>query len=497
VPTSPNWVDRVAGLLAPQWQLRRVRARLAANLLQRHYEGAAVGRRTAGWHRAGTDANTAVGPSLGKLRDAARDLVRNNPYAESALATIVNNAVSWGIVPAQKVPLFEAWANSTACDADGRHNLVGLQKLVMRTTAESGEVLVRRRWRRLEDGFPLPLQLQVLEPDFLDVSKEVASLSNGGKIVQGVEFDGIGRRVAYWLYASHPGSSFQAGGSLFGRSHRIPADEVLHIGRPGRPGQVRFPTWFAPVLLRFKDLAEFEDATLMKQKIAACLAVITSDVDGLPGPIGEEGAADRSGGLETDTLEPGMILNAPPGRNVSVVNPPTVREYADYTAAMLRSIAAGLGVAYEDMTGDFQDLSFSAARMSHLRHWPSVDDCRFGLLIPQFLQPVWGWAALAAAMMGRSMPATTEWTPPPAPMVDPDKEGLAVSRNVRAGIQTHFEAIRERGFVPEVFLAEYAAGLKKLDELRIVLDTDVRKVNQQGQAQSLDTAGSNKTEGQS
>ena len=42
-------------------------------------------------------------------------------------------------------------------------------------------------------------------------------------------------------------------------------------------------------------------------------------------------------------LEPGMILNVPPGRAVSVVNPPTVSEHKDYAQTVLRAIATGLG----------------------------------------------------------------------------------------------------------------------------------------------------------
>jgi capsid protein len=45
---------------------------------------------------------------------------------------------------------------------------------------------------------------------------------------------------------------------------------VRHIFKVKRAGQARGPSWFGPVILRMKDLDEFEDATLMKQKVAAC-----------------------------------------------------------------------------------------------------------------------------------------------------------------------------------------------------------------------------------
>lgn len=480
-----HWLDRITNGIAPRWTLQRQRARLAGDLLaKRHYEGAAGGRRTQGWNRSGGDPNAATGPFVGQLRNVARDLVRNVPYAESALRTIVDDVVGTGIVAALKnaraQKLFESWALTTACDAYGKHDFYGLQKLVMRTVVESGEVLVRRRIRRPEDGFPLPLQLQVLEPDFLDTSRH-ATLPNGGRIVHGVELDAIGRRAAYWLFPEHPGSELGSSAS----SQRIPAESILHIFRITRAGQLRGASWFAPVLLRFKDLDEFEDATLMKQKIAACLAVITSDVDGSATALGAAQPSSAAGSPEVDLLEPGVVMNAPPGRNVTVVQPPTVREYPDYVRTNQRAIATGIGVTYEDLTGDYADLPFSAARMSRLRHWSRVEDWRWNLLIPQFCAPSMGWALQVMAVMGVSAPRDTRWTGPPMPMVEPDKEGLAHMRNIRAGITTLSEVLRERGYDPDELLAEFAADNARLDQLKIVLDSDPRQMTQAGQLQGV------------
>lgn len=476
-----NWFDRVSLNVAPRWGMRRLHARVAADLALRTYEGAAVGRRTQGWRRSSTDAVQATGPFIGRLRDVARDLVRNNPYAESALATIVDHTVGWGIVPKTKskkgMALWKAWADTTACDADGRHDFSGLQKLVTRTIAESGEVIVRRRFRRPEDGFPIPMQLQILEPDFLDTAKDSLGGLAGGtgnRIIQGVEFDAIGRRVAYWLFPEHPGSAFVSATSV-----RVPASNVLHIFKGLRAGQVRGVTWFAPVLLKFKDFDELDDATLMKQKIAACLAVITFDVDGSASALG---TTDTTADPQIDSLEPGMILNIPPGRSVEVVQPPSVREYSDFAQVTLRGIATGIGVPYEELTGDYSEMPFSAARMSRLRHWARVEDWRWRMLIPQFCAPAYAWFAEVAEVFGTNN-GEVYWTAPPAPMIDPVNEGLAYMRNVRAGIMSLSEALRERGYDPETVLTEIATDNELLDELGLILDSDARKMTQAGQLQ--------------
>jgi lambda family phage portal protein len=489
-----TWLDRAIGSVSPGWELRRLRARLLTDVARRHYEGASSGRRTQHWNRASTDPNAALqnNYALSRLRDIARDLVRNNPYAESAATTIADHAVGAGIVakPRPVHPrageLWRAWAETTACDADGRHDFYGLQHLVMETVAVSGEVIVRRRQRRVEDGLPLPVQVQVLEPDYLDAGK-TTTLPNGGYIIQGVEFNGWGQRVAYWLFPSHPGSSL-GGSTLLSGSRPVPASEVLHVFKGKRPGQVRAPSWFGPIVLRLKDFDEYEDATIMKQKVAACLSVLTTDVDGSSPALGT--ADDTTNTDEpTDTLSPGAVLNLPAGRTVTVVDPPRVGDYGSFTSVSLRAIAAGLNVTYEDLTGDYTNLPFSAARMSRLRHYARVEDWRWRMLVPQFCDPVWGWAMEAAAINGLQNPPGARWTPPPLPFIDPSQEGLAVQRNVRSGITSLPEAIRERGYDPDELLDEIAAFNKKLDDLGIVLDTDPRKMSQAGQQQSADNGG--------
>ena len=480
-----TWLDRAIGFVSPRTGLQRTRARVARDFLLRHYEGAAAGRRTQGWKKPASDANAAAAPAIASLRQVARDLVRNNAFAESALTTIVDHVVGYGVIPKADPTSLEAadiwaqWAETTACDADGRNDFYGLQKLVMRTVVESGEVLVRRRIRRPEDGFPIPMQLQVLEADYIDGARNLQTLPNGGRIIHGIEFDAIGRRVAYWLFKEHPGSELGNAAA----SVSVPAESVLHVYRQDRPGQVRGVSWFAPVILAWKDFDDFDDATLMKQKVAACLAVVITDPDGSNVPLGTV-SADQP---YIDQLEPGAVIQGPPGRSVEVVQPPSVREYADYSRTKLRAMATGIGVSYEDLTGDYTATNFSSARMSRLRHWARVEDWRWRMLVPQFCTPAWRWMAEAAAIMNRGVPAGlgAKWTGSPLPMIDPANEGLAYQRNIRSGLMSLSEALRERGYDPEAVLEEMAEDNEKLDELGLILDSDPRKMTQAGQAQAV------------
>jgi lambda family phage portal protein len=325
----------------------------------------------------------------------------------------------------------------------------------------------------------------VLEPDYIDTAKTaVVRGSNGreaARIINGVEFDAVGRRVAYWLFPEHPGSE-----SFFAdASRRVRAEDVIHVFKQQRPGQVRGVSWFAPVVMTLKQWDQYTDAQLMKQLIAACLSVIVTDPDGAGTPLGVAEAGADVTSPELDRIGPGASLTMPPGREVTVVNPPRVGEFGAYSEVTLRTIAAGLGVNYEDLTGDYGTMSFSAARLSRLRHWARVEDWRWQLMIPQFCDPVWSWAMEVAAVFGRAgVGAKAYWTAPPLPMIEPDKEGLAYQRNVRSGIMSLSEALRERGYNPKTVLRELKSDFDLLDELGLVLDIDPRKMTQAGQAQS-------------
>ena len=92
--------------------------------------------------------------------------------------------------------------------------------------------------------------------------------------------------------------------------------------------------------------------------------------------------------------------------------------------------------------------------------------------------------AAAIASLAPLEAPQAEWTAPPMPMIEPDKEGLAYQRNIRGGIMTLSEAIRERGYDPDALFAEMADDWKKVDQLGLVLDSDPRKMTQAGQTQA-------------
>lgn len=478
-----TWWDRFLIGIAPTWGLRRVRARAAALA----YEAAGGGRRSSGWTRSASDANAANTFALTPLRELSRDLRRNNGWVRRAVQTIKNNTVGWGIVPTpigvgdglkrESLALWNQWAESSRCDYDGRLTFSGLQSLVMETVVESGEALIVRQPANAGDGLPVPLRIQVLEPDYLDGSRHGMLGAGGGPIIQGIEFDKFGRRIAYWLYSFHPGSGLVAG-KVF-QSRRVDAKDVIHVYRMERPGQARGVPWAASAIARANDFDDFEDAELMKAKVAALFSAFVTDFEGGSTAIGEPDKKNP----EFEFLEPGQVTYLPPGKQVTFAQPAATVE-GSFTTRTLRRIAASFGVTYEDLTGDYSMVNFSSARMARLAHWQNVHDWRWNMLIPQFCAGAWDWfMELAAGMEGWNKIPAAKWTEPPMPMLEPEKEGLAYQRLVRNGTMTLYDMIREQGRDPVAHLAEIAEANKKLDDLGIVLDSDARRTNAAGVGQ--------------
>ncbi len=484
---TSSWLERLILAMAPQWGLRRAQARLAARHLSRHYDAAASSRRTEKWPRRATDANAAILGSMVALRNLARDVVRNNGWASRAIEILANNTVGWGIEAKatgvgnedEARQVWSTWSNTTSCDYDGMLTFTGLQRLVMETVAESGEALVLRESARSSDGLPVPIRLRVLEPDYIDHNRH--GVFDGRDVAYGIELD-QGRRVAYWLYEEHPGASFSAGSmrSRF-RSRRVPASDVIHCFRVRRPGQMRGVSWLAAALVKLNDLEDLADARLMQARIQACFAAFVTDMSGQHTALGEE---DASAPMPLEDLEPGQINYLDPGQNVEFARPPNPADMGGFSRDYLRQIAAAFGVSYESLTGDYSQVTFSSARMGRIEAWKNVHNARWNMLIPQFCDRAWKWVMeMAAGIYGWPAVPRATWSPPPMEMLEPEKEGLALTRLVRGGIMSLPQVLRERGEDFEEHLQEIARANQRLDELGIWVDSDPRRVSAAGLTQ--------------
>lgn len=464
-------LDKVIGYISPSAGLQRARARQALQLVERSYDGAKTGRRTSGWSTASNSANAEISPAITLLRNRSRDLVRNNPYAAKAINSLVSNAIGIGITPtlSDGQELWKKWA--TECDADGQLDLYGLQMLAARTMRESGECLIRLRYRLPSDGLSVPLQIQVLEPDYLDNTK-YENLPNGGWIQHGIEYDAIGKRAAYWLYKQHPGELSPTLNGLL--SYRVPASDVFHLYEKTRPGQSRGVPVLAPSMLKMRDLDDYEEAELVRKGIEACFAAfVTTDADGMT--MGETSTESGSAGRRLENLSAGMVQYLKPGESVQFGAPAGVQGYNDYIRTQLHAIAAGAGITYEQLTGDLSQVNYSSIRAGTLEFRRMVEQWQWLTFIPMFCQPLMRAWLNSAVLAGRLKKAEVDvnWTTTRFDWVDPVRDVTGELMEIAAGLKPWSEAVRGRGYDPKANIKEIAADQEAFAKagIKIQLDT--------------------------
>lgn len=459
--------DRLVAVRDPFAALSRHRAR---QLLARAYEGAS---KKDGWNprRAGASANTDHMADAGTLRVRARALVQNVPYIAQGLRSLVANVIGTGITPRWLGAdadiydtLWKQWG--AVCDADGRLDIYGMQAAAYRAMEQDGEVLIRLRARRPDDNLPVPLQLQLLEIDWLDSSKTMPS--GNDQIVNGIHYDALGKVVGYWLFDQHPG---EVGVKFRGRatSHFVPASSIIHLYTPDRPGQGRGFPRLAPVIARVRDLQLYEDAELQRKNLETRLGVVASgDVEQMANPPSPGEAVDTAAAKTGDLgpLQSGSIVKIPGASTLTVIEPKAAPGYVEYVKYQLHLIAAGFGVTYEMMTGDVSQTSFSSARVRLQDFRREAEFTQWNIFIPKFCDRICRAFVDAAHLAGKVQRTNyqVEYSTPKWDYVNPEQEVRADLAEIAGGLSSFSEKLRRRGYKPDLVFAELQSDIQKLKD---------------------------------
>jgi lambda family phage portal protein len=380
-------LDRAIAPFAPRTAARRMAARSSLALL-RQFDASTPSRRTRNWKRPHTDADAESWRARARLRAAGHDLVRNNKYADAGVRHLVADMIGDGIAPqfvhaeqAVAAKAQDSWDRWAEARVDGHDDFYGFQKTAAWGVVVGGEALTV--WK--PDSTGPDGRLEGLEGDLLDESKLV-ELADGGRIVQGVEFDRYNDRVAYWLFDRHPG-----GLSLLSnyQSAAVPAKHVDHVFERTRFGQTRGVSWLAAVALDLKDIGDIEDAVRMQQKVQACLGLFITPGDDQEvstlSADGEQTANTDSGRLE-ETITPGMIYRGRKGENATTITPSASGGAVDFIKQQLAAISARLA-PYHRMTGDVSQANYSSLRAAMLGSWALLDDWQQNVFIPHLVRP--------------------------------------------------------------------------------------------------------------
>lgn len=445
------------------------------------YKGASSGRRLKNWLPSHRDANALLIGNLDMLRARSRDLERENPWAAGGLDRFVANAVGTGIAPMHPDPeIRKAWLRWTdESDATGTYDFYGQQGLVCRSERRDGEVFARLRPRRSEDGLSVPLQVQIIEPDHVPLSE---NRETEQEIVRaGIVFDRIGRRKAYLMYREHPGSIF--GGMKTAILSTVPASQVMHIYRPLRAGQLRGQPWLTPAIVTLYDLDQYVDATVLRSKLANLLAFFIEKTTEGAGPFPNQ--EDQGDGTAIASVEPGSVITLELGEKPHFNEPVDPgADFQTFLRTMLRAVATALGITYEQLSGDLENVNFSSIRAGLLEFRRWCEAYQHQVIVYQFCRPVWrAWidaAALAGVIDARDLARRPEyyydvdWRPQKWAWVDPEKDFAAAKGMVRAGFTSRRSVAAELGEDVQQIDRENEEDNRRTDGSGLIYDSDGR-----------------------
>lgn len=463
----PTVLDRVIGWVDPGRGLKR---HFDRQRLTRAYSAASPGD---AWkpRRSKASANADHQADASVLRDKSRYLIQNVEYIAAGMNARVAHIVGMGIRPkftGKHGPVLQALWNQwgPVADADGRLDIYGLQAASVRAMDSDGEVLLRIRPRKPQDGLPVPFQLQVLEVDWLDNIR--MSGDNGNRVIGGKEYDALGRCVGYWMWDQHPGDI----GLLKARgmtSKRVPAEQVIHLYAPTRPGQSRGFPRLGPVINRVRDLQLLEDAEIQRKNLEGRLSVLASgDVAGL-----QNGGADAGGEFkpgELGQLAGGGITQLPAGLSLTVVEPKAAPGFVDYCRYNIGLVCAGGGFTYEQATGDVSQVNFSSMRGRMLDFRREVEQLQWHVVVPMLCQRICdefaSYVALAGLVQGK-LSYAVEHSTPRWDYVNPLDDVQADLHEVAGGLCSFSEKIRRRGDDPIKVFAELETDIKRFRDMGI------------------------------
>lgn len=384
-------------------------------------------------------------------RREARRLARENPLVKQYLNLLCNNVIGPnGMDLEAQVRNNDGSLNKPFNDkiefgwaefwkspwADGRLSGIQGEKLVLKTVANDGEALVRKL-----RGFPnkFGLALQMLDPELLDHTYNVARTGASNEIRLGVEVDTYGRPLAYWFWTAFA----DQGGD---RSRiRIPANEIIHVYDPDRISQTRGITWHYSVMLPLKMINGFVEAALVAERTAACAFPVFKQ--SMPD------AADESAKDYSVELNPGTGFTLPFGLDMQSFVPNTSStSFTEFIKSGSRFVASAWGVSYNALANDLEGVNYSSMRSGLLIErdsWRSLQR----LWIDRFLQPVYEEFITCALLVGAVKLDSRDpqkflnvsWTPRGWAWVDPLKDINAAVIAIENGLGSRTSYLAEQG----------------------------------------------------
>lgn len=468
---------------------------------KRNYHAAQTKNSTFGWTTVPKPINNLLRESLTILKARSRSQGQGNDYGKRFLGLLKQNVIGHaGVTLNAKAKGFDLkpdklantaiqnawkiWGKAKNCSLTGNLSWIDIQNQYIMTLAEDGEYLARK-YRGVGDfNFVIqPLDTQLLDPTYY---KE---LPNGRRIRMGIEFNKVGRPIAYHLLTARTEDSY-----MFADTHyvRVPAEEIIHDFLPERVSQIRGIPWLSTPLERMKMLDGYEDAALVNARAGASKTMIIED-DGTGAGQFEGDESDDTPDSEDDEvieeIEAGVVEYLPKGKKIAAFDPTYPSgEFAQFVKGILRGIAAGLNISYNTLANDLEGVSFASGRIGVLEDREAWR-CLQTFVIERLCSEVYSeWLQIQLGTGNLKVPTKTgemkslrltnmqkflaiHWAPKRWAYVDPLKEAKSAEVMHSMNARSVSDIIRENGGDPESTYEEIAAEKILFNELGIGLES--------------------------
>ena len=364
----------------------------------RPHEAAGRGPRTANWFSWSTGPSAEASGDLQLLRDRSRNQYRNSGWIRRGLNLQKYQIIGTHIAPLWelddtelKTQFNELWRLFVKyADADNVLSFYGQLALAELTRWMAGEVFIRFRPRRRNAGLPVPLQIQLLEPEYCPHTLNEI-LPNGNRIINGIEVTRTGQRVAYWLYTQHPHDQSLNMDVDIGPI-RIRASQILHYYMPTRPGAMRAVPETTQAIPKAQEYRDYNAAELLRKKNKAAITAFVErdyrdeadwNFDPMTGEALDSPLSNDSNiwAGQYNLLLPGEKIKTAEGDNAGV-------GYEHYQRWELLAMAASLDAPYQSLSGDYENINDRLWRAIQNDFERSVDSNRAHGVIHQVCQPV-------------------------------------------------------------------------------------------------------------
>lgn len=487
--------------------------------------------------------------SVKPMADArSEDMVRNDGYTQGAVNilrdSIVGHAYRLNLRPAFTVlarynkAFDEAWAEEYQeaveetfnlvsesegnwLDAARRLTFTGLVRLGVASWGQRGEIVASAEWIREADR-PFATAAQIISPDRLSNPQGV---SDTQFLRRGVVRDRRGRPISYHIRDAHPGdpTAFMDQWTWTEVKAEKPwgRKQILHVLENAVPDQTRAVADMVAVLKHMRMTKTYQDVMLQNAVVnATYAAAIESELptelvqammgnsvasDGYSQALGTYlgGLAEYLSGSSNVALDGVKIPHLYPNTKLNVQKAGTPGGIGtDFEASLLRHVAAGLGLSYEEFSRDYTKTNYSSAKAA-FAHTERTMNARKKFIADRFASDIFtlwleeqfsaGWIPLPRGVtrevfylpFAKDAFAKATWIGAGRGQIDEMKETQAAVLRIKSGLSTG-EA--ETALIGGDWRANYRqlAREKKLaKKLGLDISLDATKPDQQSGGNTL------------